>query len=115
MNSSDKMAAEDDPRVAQALKHFKASADAWSAAASGRPRSAVKIVRPNWQLATAWALGCVLAAASLSGALLERNHRHELARIAAAQAAAQKAAQQQLAMTQKSRVQFRPRWSRWRK
>ena len=101
MNSTGKMSAEDDPIVAQALKNFKASADAWSEAASSRPRSTVKNFRPGWQLATAWALGCVLAAGSLSGAFLERNHRHELAHTAAAHAAAQKAAQQQLAMQQR--------------
>jgi len=48
----------------------------------------------------AWALGCVLAAGSLTGGLYERHHRQELARIAAANAAAQKAAQERLAAEQ---------------
>jgi hypothetical protein len=78
----------EDPVVAQALKNFKASVDGWSEAAMSRPRT-VKTVRHSWRLATAWALGCVLAAASLSGGLYERHHRQDLARIAAAQKAQQ--------------------------
>jgi hypothetical protein len=100
MNWNDRLAGEDDPVVAQALKNFKASVDAWcesAEAAQSRPRTAVKVVRHSWRLATAWALGCVLAASSLAGALYERHHRQERARIAAAQAVEQKAAQQQQA------------------
>jgi hypothetical protein len=83
----------EDPVVSQALKNFKASMDAWSEAAMSQPRT-VKTVRHTWRLATAWALGCVVAAGSLSGGLYERHHRQELARIAAAQKA-----EQQKAMT----------------
>ena len=40
MNFRDKLAGEiDDPALAQALEHFKASVDAWSAAAYSRPRT----------------------------------------------------------------------------
>jgi hypothetical protein len=98
MNWNDKLTGEDDPVVAQALRNFKASADAWSEAALSRPRTTITVTQHSWRLASAWALGCVLAAGSFAGALYERQHRHDLARIAAAQAAAQKAAQQQLAI-----------------
>jgi hypothetical protein len=94
----------EDPVVEQALRNFKASVDAWSEAALSRPRT-VKVVRrgaTRWRMAASWALGCVLAAGSLAGALYERQHRQELARIAAAQAAAQKAAEEKLAAEQKS-------------
>jgi hypothetical protein len=108
MNWNDKLAGEDDPVIAPALKNFKASVDAWSKsaesaeAAGSRPRATLKVVRHRWRLAAAWALGCVLAASSLAGALYERQHRHELARTAAAQAAAQRAAQQQRAAEQQT-------------
>ena len=46
-------------------------------------------------MAAGWALGCVLAAGSLAGAVYEHYHRQELARIAAMQAA-QKAQQARL-------------------
>jgi hypothetical protein len=81
----------EDPVVAQALKNFKASVDAWSEAAMSRPR-AVKTVRHGWRLAAGWALGCVLAVGTLSGGLYERHHRQELTRIAAAQKAQQQKA-----------------------
>jgi hypothetical protein len=76
----------DDPVVAQALKNFKASVDAWSEAAMSRPRT-VRTVRHSWRLATGWALGCVLAAGSLTGGVYEHQHRRGLARIAAQQRA----------------------------
>ncbi len=99
MNWNDRLAGEDDPVVARALKNFKASVDAWcesaesSEAARSSPRATAN-VKHSWRLAAAWALGCVLAASSLAGALYERQHQQERARIAAAQAAAQKTAQQ---------------------
>ena len=102
MNLKDKLAGEiDDPVVAEALKHFKASVDAWSEAAYSRPRTTVvRTARHSWRRAASWALGCVLAAGSLAGAVYERHHRHELARIAAVEAAAQKAAQERAASEQ---------------
>ena len=82
--------------VEQALKHFKASMDAWSDAAYSRPRTAAKLaVRPaaaGWRMAASWALGCLLAAGSLAGGVHEIYHRQELARIAAQKAAEQRAA-----------------------
>jgi 1-aminocyclopropane-1-carboxylate deaminase/D-cysteine desulfhydrase-like pyridoxal-dependent ACC family enzyme len=99
MNWDHKLAGEDDPEIAQALRNFKASVDAWSEAEMSRPRS-VKAVRRSWRLAASWALGCVVAAGTLAGAVYERQHQHEQARIAAAKAAAQKAAQEQQSVAQ---------------
>ncbi len=111
MNFENKFAEEiDDPMLAQALKHFKASVDAWSSysrsdAAYSRPRTTVRrTVRHSWRLAASWALGCVLAAGSLAGAVYERHHRQELARIAAVQAA-QRAAQVRAAAEQAAAAQ----------
>ena len=47
-----------------------------------------------------WAMGCLLAAGSLGGALYERHHRQEMARHAAAEEARQK----QLAVETKAPV-----------
>ena len=89
MNFENKWAGEiDDPAVAEALRHFKASVDAWSGAAYSRPRTTVvSTVRHSWRRAASWALGCVLAAGSLAGGVYEHHHRQELARIKAMQAA----------------------------
>ncbi len=100
----------DDPRVAQALKHFKASVDAWSDAAYHRPRKAVSIVRRGWRLAASWALAGVLAVCAVAGVAYERQHRQELARIAAVKAAAlktqQQAAEQAKAAAEKERARL---------
>ncbi|MFZ1940013.1 MAG: hypothetical protein WBA18_14400 [Terracidiphilus sp.] len=104
MSLNRRLAGEDDPEVAQALKNFKASVDAWcesAEAARSRPRT-IKVVRRSWRMAAGWALGCAVAATGLSGGLYERQHRQELSRIAAANAAAQKAAQQKLAAEQQA-------------
>jgi hypothetical protein len=102
MNWDHKMAGEtEDPVVEQALRNFKATVDAWSETALSRPRTVKAGLRSNgWRLAAGWALGCAVAAASVAGAVLERQHKQELARIAVAQAAAQRAAQQKLAAGQ---------------
>ncbi|MGD1064443.1 MAG: hypothetical protein ABR860_14375 [Terracidiphilus sp.] len=90
---SPRMELEPDSELAQALRHFKASMDAWSNAASSRPRTAAKLaVRHSWRIAAVWALGCLLAAGSLAGAGYGIYHRQELARIAAQKAAEQRAA-----------------------
>jgi len=96
MSWNDRLAGEDDPLVAQALKNFKASVDTWSEATMNRPRATVKMAHASWRMAAGWALGCVLASASVAGAVYERQHRQELAKMAAARAAAQKAAQERL-------------------
>jgi len=102
MSWNDRSAGEsEDPVVQQALRNFKAGVDAWSDAAYNRPRM-VKVVRHSWRRAAAWALGCVVVAGSLGGALVERQHRQELAHKVAAQAAAQKAAEAKLAAEQQT-------------
>ena len=81
----------------QALRHFKASVDAWSDAAYSRPRTAANLaVRHSWRMAAGWALGCLLALGSLAGAGHEIYRRQELAKVAA-QKAAQKAAEERAA------------------
>jgi len=105
MSGRDKLAVEiDDPMVAGALKHFKASVDAWSEAAYSRPRTVVVKSQPNWRLAAGWALGCLLAAGSLAGTLYEHHVRLESARIAALKAAV-KAADQKAALPRKAAEQ----------
>ena len=83
---------EDEPDVAleQALKNFRSSVHAWSEAAYSRPRTAVSVVRHrSWRLAAGCALGCVLAAGSVTGVVHERHQRQETARAAAAARAAE--------------------------
>jgi len=104
MSWNRRLAGEDDPEIAQALKNFKASVDAWSSAAMSRPRT-VRTPSRSWRMAATWALGCAVAATSLSGALYERQHRQQLARIAAANAARQQAARQKLAAEQQAESQ----------
>jgi hypothetical protein len=107
MSWKHRLAGEDEDLVVeQALRNFKASVDAWSEVAwsesASRPRTPVRRLGQGWRLATGWALGCVLAAGSVAGALYERRHTLDLARIAAAQAAAEKIEQVQLASRQKT-------------
>ena len=93
MKRGNKLAGEvDDPIVADALKHFKSSVDAWSETAYTRPRTVFASTRRNWRLAGSWALGCLLSAGSVGGALYERHARQEAARITAIKAAEQRAA-----------------------
>jgi hypothetical protein len=80
-----------DPVMSGALKHFKASVDAWSEAAYSRPKSAVRTAQHTWRLAASWALGCLLVAGSLAGGLYEHHQRQEAARAAEMKAAEQKA------------------------
>ncbi|HEY1805325.1 MAG TPA: hypothetical protein VGG45_12700 [Terracidiphilus sp.] len=104
-----KIAAEiDDPIVAEALKHFKASVDTWSEAAYSRSRMVRGGMRTSWRLAASWALGCLLAAGSVAGALYERHVRQESARIAAVKAAEQKAALERKAAEQPVAVVTKP-------
>jgi len=79
-----------DVELEQALKQFRDSVHAWSEAAYKRPRTLAHEVRHrSWRLAAGWAMGCVLAAGSVSGGMFERHHRQEAARIAAEQRAAE--------------------------
>jgi len=80
-----------DFELEQALKHFKSSVDAWSEAEYSRPRTWTREVRHrSWRLALGWAMGCALVVGSVSGGLLERQHKLELAKIAAQQQAAER-------------------------
>jgi hypothetical protein len=95
--------AEQDVELEQALKNFKSSMHAWSDAMYSRPRVVSKEIRVrSWRLAAGWALGCVLVAGSVSGGLLERHHRQEVARIAAEQQAAEQ--QKQIRQQQAAKV-----------
>jgi len=95
MNWQQDMAGENQ-EFAQALKHFKASMDAWSDAALSRPRTVAEVaVRPaaaGWRTAASWALGCLLAAGSLAGAVREIHHRQQQTKLAQKQAAEERAA-----------------------
>jgi hypothetical protein len=92
---------EHDAKLEQALKDFRSSVHAWSEAEYSHPHQPVRVVRlTSWRVATGWALGCVLAAGSLTGGLYEHHHRKEVARIAAA---AEAARQQKLAAEQRAR------------
>jgi len=83
-----------DPVLQEALKDFRLSVHAWSEAAMNRPRRPIhSAARTTWRLAVIWAMGCLLAAGSVGGALYERHHRQEMAR----QAAVEQARQRQLA------------------
>ena len=65
----------------QVLKNFRQSVHAWSDAEYGRPRSiATATVHHTWRMATAWALGCVLAVGGLSAGLYESHHQKEAAK-----------------------------------
>jgi hypothetical protein len=97
-----------DPVMSGALKHFKASVDAWSEAAYSRPkfnesRSAVPVAQHSWRLAASWSLGCLLVAGSLAGGLYEHHQRLEAVR-----AAEMKAAEQKLRLATEQRVTTMP-------
>ena len=102
MNWREDMAGES-RELEQALDHFKASMDAWSDAALRRPRTVTNVaVRHNWRPAAGWALGCLLAAGSVAGAVHQIVHRQEMARMAAEQRAAE---QQRQVREQQAREQ----------
>lgn len=102
MNHQDKSALEiDDPALAETLRHFKQSVDAWSNAAYGRTRSAEPRVGYRWRLAASWALGAALAFGCFAGAAYEYFHSQQLNTSAALKSAEQKAAQQRLSRVEK--------------
>ena len=74
-----------DQTIQHALRDFRLSIHAFSEAAYNRPRPGFETVpQPKaWRRATAWAMGCVLAAGLATGGIYERHHQQELARIAA--------------------------------
>lgn len=86
----------------QALGHFRQSVHAWSEAEFNRPRTIHIVEQPrSWRRAAAWALGCVLAAGSVSTGVYEHHHQQVLARMAAER----EARQQQLLAAQRAAVQ----------
>ena len=92
------MDSEIDPVLAQALQDFRAHAHAWGEAVYGRPQAQVQAERSVWRPALTWALGCVLVAGGLSGAVYERHERAAMAARLALQA--REAQQVQLAAQQ---------------
>lgn len=67
----------------QALGNFRASVRAWSEAELSRPRTVTPAVRRHsWRFATGWALGCVVAAGSLTAGVFEHHRNEALARMA---------------------------------
>jgi hypothetical protein len=92
----------EDTELEQVLRNFRSSVHAWSETVAGQPHMPVRVYRTSWRVVAGWALGCVLAAGSLTGGLYERHHRQELAKIAAAQQAAR---QQKLAAEQRARIE----------
>jgi hypothetical protein len=82
-----------DPMLEEALRNFRQNVHAWSDAAYSRPRRALPMqAHRGWQAALAWALGCVLVTATLSGDMYER-HEHTLAAKRAVEVAAARAQQ----------------------
>jgi len=67
----------DDPALAGALRNFKASVEAWSDAAYSRPRTIAPAAAWHWRRVAAWAMGCVLAIGSLSGAVVYKIHSRQ--------------------------------------
>ncbi len=61
-----------------ALCNFRASVHAWSEAELSRPRLLPAAHRHSWRFAAAWALGCLIAAGSLTAGLYQ-HRRSQLA------------------------------------
>jgi hypothetical protein len=79
-----------EPVLEEALANFRASVLAWSGAEFGRARTPAKTVRRrSWRLAAGWALAGVLVAGGVGSGIQERQHKLELARIAAEARAAE--------------------------
>lgn len=78
-----------DSAVENALRDFRLSVHAWSDAAYSRVRTPFEATprARAWRSATAWGLGCALAAVLAVGGVTERRHHEEAARVAAARAA----------------------------
>ena len=82
--------AEEDANLEQVLSDFRTSVHAWSDAASSAPRNIELSVRHrSWRLAAGWALGCVLVAGGVTGAVMQHEHQVEMAQITSAQQQAQ--------------------------
>lgn len=78
-----------------ALLKFRSSVHAWSEAEFVRPRTVLSAEhRRTWRSAAAWALGCALAAGSLSAGIYEHHAHDQLARLAAQRMAAERTARE---------------------
>ena len=74
------------PELDEALRDFRLSLHAWSDAAYSRPRAALAAL-PRWRagrLAVGWALGCVLIAGGVTGAVWQ--HQQQELRLTATRA-----------------------------
>jgi hypothetical protein len=78
-----------EPELRHALANFKSSVDAWSDAVMSRPRDQKIAVRRNWSLITRWALGSVVFAGTVTGAVYQNHRQQEAARAEAAARAAE--------------------------
>jgi hypothetical protein len=78
-----------EPELRQALANFKSSVDAWSDAVMSRPREAKMQERRNWGLISNWALGCVVFAGTVTGAVYQNYRQAEAAKAEAAARAAE--------------------------
>jgi hypothetical protein len=79
-----------DAKLEQALKNFRSSVHAWSEAEYSRTHHPENVARlTSWRVAAGWALGCVLAAGTVAGGMIDQHHRQEVAKAAAAEAARQ--------------------------
>jgi hypothetical protein len=73
-----------DADLEQALKNFRSSIHAWGEAELSRPHHPERVVHLlSWRVAAGWALGCVLAAGTLSGGLYQQHRRQQLEKTAA--------------------------------
>jgi hypothetical protein len=65
---------EPEPELDEALRAFRLSVHAWSAAAYNRPRQP-PVSRPAWRRAAAWTLSCALLAVGVSGGFYRHLYR----------------------------------------
>jgi hypothetical protein len=93
----------EDPMLAEALRNFKSSVDAWSEAAYRRPRAVFTTARHTWRLALTAAMGCLLVAGTVTAVVVER-HQQAFVRQAAIKAAAQRAANEHAAPAQPAKA-----------
>ena len=90
------------PELEQALKNFRLSVHAWSAAELSRERPALKVARRrSWRRAAAWALAAARAAGGVATGGVYERHQQQL-RIAAA---ARVAEQQRVAREMQARAE----------
>ena len=79
MNEAKSSGDELTPELDQAIREFRLSVHAWSAAAMNRPRTMLAAAPPRriWRLAAGWALSAVLLIGGLSAGVFE-HHRQQM-------------------------------------